>query len=311
MNAHRYQLFGLSIQSTLVLPGAPVTDDVHTIPDVIVSWEDESTWDGTGWRMAPPSSPPRLPSVGANRDGATLLAWGDHLRFIISAMGDRIRVVSDPASLAFAPTVLVGFGLGYTLSMRGVVCLHGCALARGTGAISLLGDSGAGKSTVAAALVLRGAALLSDDLTVIRRTALGIVAEPGCANVRLRSASAMHLLGTEAGLARVPYIDKLLWEASSANASVTRFFTHPVPLEAVYVLDATDHTAGVEVGPRLSRLDALHRLVAARYPPCQLRSLTQEHLNQLSALTADVPLHVIRHSKRWDQLPELVERLSE
>ena len=58
---------------------------------------------------------------------------------------------SDKSSLENTLSYLVGPVLGLLLRLRGVVCLHGSAVAIGDRGIIFVGAEGAGKSTTAAA----------------------------------------------------------------------------------------------------------------------------------------------------------------
>lgn len=57
----------------------------------------------------------------------------------------------------------------------GEVCLHGTSVAIDGKAVLLLGPSGAGKSGVCAQMIAMGAALVCDDLAVVRRRSDGLV----------------------------------------------------------------------------------------------------------------------------------------
>ncbi|MGA2262696.1 MAG: hypothetical protein ABSH28_14835, partial [Acidobacteriota bacterium] len=258
LSVHRHRLYGLSIESPFPLPCAPAVSAFDQPPDITVLWEPETAWDARCWRVTLTASSREYPDIGADSDGSACLAWSDELRFVINPGRDQIRIISRVAKLEFAPTVLVGYVLGYVLYLRGVLCLHGSVLERGGRAIAVLGEHGAGKSTIAAALVQRGALLLSDDLVVIPRTERGVFVEPGCAGMRLESAAVAQLLGSEAGLARVPYLNKLLWDFSGRmDTSDQRFCLRATPLDALYVLETSADDDGVNVGPPLSQSAAL------------------------------------------------------
>jgi len=56
--------------------------------------------------------------------------------------------------------------------------IHASCVAVGGRAVLLAGRSGAGKSDLALRLIDRGAVLVSDDYTLVRRTAAGLLASP-------------------------------------------------------------------------------------------------------------------------------------
>jgi hypothetical protein len=303
-------MYGLLIESTLPLPGALEVKASGAAPDVVVAWEDRPSADWTSWRTRLAAANDAQPTFSGTLDGHVLLAWRDELRFVISPARDRVLVVCTRAKLEFAPTVLIGFVLGYLLHLRGVVCLHGSVLARGSRGFALLGPSGAGKSTLAAALVLAGAQLVSDDLTVVRQPGPDALAEPGAPAVRLGATAVEHLLGPAAALAPVPHLRKGLWEPSRGLPDESRRTCDgAVALRTIYVLEVSPAASKARIDPPLSIPRALRRLVATWYPPGHLSLLTQDRLRDLSALAAGLPVQVVRHSKRWEELPALVERL--
>jgi hypothetical protein len=113
---------------------------------------------------------------------------------------------------------------------RGQIPLHAASLVPpgGGGAVAIVGDKGAGKSTLAAALLERGWTLVNDDLTRIAATPGGVIAWPGRGGIRLRPDAAAYL-----GLSFLPRVpgdaEKLFLEAPVVAA--------PVPLVMVIELD--------------------------------------------------------------------------
>jgi hypothetical protein len=59
------------------------------------------------------------------------------------------------------------------LAMKGKLPLHGSAVEIGGKGVLVCGPSGSGKSTIAAGLIVRGARLISDDLSVVSRSREG------------------------------------------------------------------------------------------------------------------------------------------
>jgi hypothetical protein len=62
---------------------------------------------------------------------------------------------------------LLGNILGTLLHQRGLLVLHGSAIAINGGAVAFLGPSGSGKSTAAASLCSEGYSILADDVLAI------------------------------------------------------------------------------------------------------------------------------------------------
>ena len=82
--------------------------------------------------------------------------------------GDQVIINPKPeASKDEIRLFLLGSVLGALLYQRGYIPLHGSAVEKGGKAIIILGNSAAGKSTLAASLYLSGYSLISDDLSAI------------------------------------------------------------------------------------------------------------------------------------------------
>jgi hypothetical protein len=310
LDACRYALYGLSIRSVVALPGARPDESAEPV-DVNVVWQSAEQWDTSGWPITHAASSPSHADICQATDGSVLLAWGDRLRFVISPAHDVVTIVASAEMLPYAGTVLVGFGFGYLLQLRGVLCLHAAVLAREGRAFALLGASRAGKSTLAAALVHRGAALVSDDLLVVRNDGDALHAQPGCAAMRVDPAAIRELFGMDESLfEQVPHLNKRLWNLlDPRDQPPGRFLSHALPIDAIYVLDC--HDAGQpELGPVLSATDSLRQLLSAWYPPGHMQLLTQARLRDLRALAAAHPLRVVRQVRQWAQLPRLVDLLS-
>lgn len=114
--------------------------------------------------------PPRTP-IGEVRAGAvytdgTRFPWYRQATFDMRD-GERIDVLSGPAWSGALPHAFYGTVVAQLLAWRGLVPMHGCAVAIDGRAILILGDAGAGKSSLTAGLVAQGAVLLSDDLSAL------------------------------------------------------------------------------------------------------------------------------------------------
>lgn len=305
MISHYSRLYGLTIESPFPLPGALPLETAQA-PDVAITWEAETAWREISRALPIPSSDPDAARLGETADGALCIAWRRELQLVLAPSNDHIAVVCTEAKLEFAPTVLVGIGLGLLLNRRGVTCLHGSVVSVNGRAIALLGDSGAGKSTAAAALVAKGGTLISDDIAALRPDGDGFTVAWGCANVRLDAAASARIVGAGQQLETVPWIDKLLWDVSGDIPAAPL----PAPrLDALYLLGGAADGDTVAIGNPIPSAHALPRLVDSWYPQGFTPLLTQARFDSLRAIAERVPMFELRYPRRWDILPRLIAAL--
>ncbi len=126
-------------------------------------------------------------------------------------------------------------GLPFTtlLQQRGVAALHAAAVATEAGAVLLLGRSGIGKSSLAAALVERGYPLLADDVTGVMLDAGGHpVALPAFAHQRLWAHTLDKMKWRPRARARVRRDMEKYWVRAERHCAT------PLPVRAAFVLNA-------------------------------------------------------------------------
>ncbi|MBD3730133.1 MAG: hypothetical protein IE933_10545 [Sphingomonadales bacterium] len=153
------QGFGLAINSDLSIPGAvPAPSDTRAGGAIRITLGDDS-------HVGEPRPVFR-------RDGDTLhFAPLDLGEYVISR--DAIHVAKRPgADIGHVAQLLVATALPGLLWMRGKLVLHaaGVVLPGTDRIIALVGDSGAGKSTIARYLLDRGARLAGDDTLALAPT---------------------------------------------------------------------------------------------------------------------------------------------
>ena len=119
------------------------------------------------------------------------------------------------------------------LRRRGITCLHASCVVVGETALALVGQSGAGKSTTAAALSARGYSVISDDVLPLKEVEDRFYAIPGYPRLRLWPTSVEALYGhREAQPQLAPNFDKRYLALSPDN-----FSFDPLPLKAIYFLN--------------------------------------------------------------------------
>ena len=152
--AHRYRAFGLELASDIECPElVPGTGE----PEVEI-------------RLASGADGEDVPSTAALDviPGSLRLSIPGVATFRVQN-GTTITVAPEAgADAAGVRLFLLGTAVGALLHQRGVLPLHGAALRMNDQCVSIVGASGAGKSSLAAAMRLRGWPMVSDDISAIR-----------------------------------------------------------------------------------------------------------------------------------------------
>ena len=255
--------FGLDLLSEVRPPGAwgeasLPTPSLHIQTAAAVAVED--AWSGleeVAWE--------------AVIDGAPFVVErgvaGDH-RFVHGAIPERSGVASggtwalhhlsaDARVLRCAPSEptdpswwrLVLDSVLFTVSLlRGYEALHAGAIATPAGVIAITAASGGGKSTLLAALLARGSALMADDVLVLEpRGSLAPLAHPAPPLMTVPAAG-MSTLNGHAPPATICSIGDERWIAVPVHAD-------PLPLKALVVLERGAQPSAAESEPSLTRIE--------------------------------------------------------
>lgn len=129
---------------------------------------------------------------------------------------------------------LISLPIAVALRQRGLMALHGCAVALGDEAVAFMGHSGAGKSTLAEAFFQRGHSVLCDDLLALRLEDGVPHVIPGHTEIRLRP---------QAGAALLDNFDDLPTAHSTTGQrfrDVSALPRRPLPLRKIYFIDGAD-----------------------------------------------------------------------
>ena len=254
---HCYRAYGLCIRSDLALPFDPlpatgqadVTMHIGAVPSTL------------------PAGSGRLvhTALWQARPGAFLMEAEGVARYLI-ADGRDVRI--EPLGGDHVDIAAFFMGLwAVLLQQRGVVTLHAAAIATTAGAVLLLGGSGHGKSSLAAALVERGHALLADDVTGLVMSAGRATALPSFASLRLWKQTLEKLHPSPEVLSRVRQgLEKYWVKASSAC-------TQALPVCAAIVLTPS-HRADIRMAP-VPPNDAFWLLCEQTHRPRALHAMGQ------------------------------------
>jgi hypothetical protein len=258
---YSYSVAGLSVGSDIVLPGLIEAAFDGQTPDVAIARADV------------PLALEGAESVGPTwqiLDDTFLFRIPDLARFHLTG-GRRIAYALENDTPADDIAVfLIGTVFGILLHQRGHIVLHASAVSVGGKAVLFCGASGAGKSTIAAALDRQGYPVIADDVCAIDLDGpAGPMVQPDGRQLKLWSQAIEKLDLAESR--REPVRRKLeKYYLEPANAAAA-----PLPLGAVYVLREArpPHAAGIE---RPNVVDCALLLRRNAYRPRLVRAMGQK-----------------------------------
>ena len=204
----------------------------------------------------------------------------------------------------------LGWILAYWLERRGIVALHGAAVAIDGQAVVFLGGNHAGKSTLAAALMERGYALLSDDVVPIERRHNGCLARPGYPQMRMWPADVERFRGHFDGLKMVhPLIGK--WGVPVGETGIGAFCRLPLPLGGIYLLDRVGSLAEpatiTSIQPARAVIEVMrHAFLKDLWA---IASTAAARFDFLSGVVERTPVKRLRYLSGAAHFPEVIETI--
>jgi hypothetical protein len=234
-----------------------------------------------------------------------LLDIPDIARYLIR---DGNEILVDPVPTADEKDVrlfLLGSAFGMLLHQRGILPMHASAIEVDNRCILFTGDSGSGKSTIAAFLHKNGYRILTDDVCAITFGHNNDpVAWPGFPRVKLWS-DTLHALkqktenltpdGMRAGKYHLPLNDT--------------FSKHPLPITHIYSL--REHTASVSHIEPLSTQDAVSAIVNNIYRGGVLQSKKHklQNFQQCMSLAQKTNVSQLSRRKDFEDMNEILHSL--
>ena len=246
-SARSYDIYGLHVRSSVALPfnRLRVCDSFCASPPssqqgprlapvapvvVVQSAADVTIRLGTVPRELP-NAPGR--SIGQAfweaRHGAFLMRYEGVARYLVTH-GRDVLVEPWGGSDDDIGCIFAGTPLTALLQQRGMATFHAAAVQTTDGAALLLGESGDGKSTLAAALVERGYALVADDVTAVVVNRAVAAAVPGFNSLRLWKATLDKMRVAHRARSRVRGTLEKYW------VPAPHFCSESLPVSAAFVL---------------------------------------------------------------------------
>ena len=298
-----YRAYGLACGSEWPLPEPLLEGEAH-LPKVVFR---KDTANGLS------ATPDHVVSKGWYRaewypDGRIRFVWPGLLSCVLSADGDDVAVtpLGDDVAEGFI-THLFGHVLSFALLKKGFEPLHSTVLAAPGGAIGILGDSGYGKSTLAAALMSAGLPLVTDDLLVLLPEGEDLMAQPGLPRLKLWPEAAARFIPEAPSEPMAPGAQKRIYPLESP-----RWTAEPRPLRTLYLLrrPVTRNVTSRVTIRTIPQANAFVEITRNTFnsmlvDPVRLRG----QFRFASDLAARVPVRSLTYPPGFEHLPDVVDRL--
>lgn len=284
-----YRAYGLLVRSALALPELEPGEGA---PEVEIRLG----------HPVPPESAQKSASVRATARRIRL-GWAGVGTFTVRDGRDMVVCPARGADERAVRLYLLGPALAALLHQRGLLTLHASGVAVDGAAIAFLGASGWGKSTIAAALLAQGHALVADDVMAVDFSGIRPTVRPGFPQLKLWPDAAVALGELPGNLPR------LRSDLEKRARRLERDFAPlALPLRVIYVLG--EH--GRSEVTRLRPADAIIELVRHTYGVRALAPVQPaERFRQYGRLATEVAVRRLRVVRSLAALSELAHLVAE
>jgi hypothetical protein len=237
-----YKAFGLTVLSEFDLPELLASDETNNRVDVVI---ERGELDSDGFIEGQQSFSVHEGMVRLQVLGVAVY-WIQPNKIVVSPVQgveeDRIRLY------------LLGSCLGSVLLQRGLLPLHGSAVAIDGKAYAFVGESGAGKSTLATAFMQHGHSFISDDVIAVHMTEDGPYVIPAYPQQKLWKES-LQGLGMDPGV----YRPLVLRGTKYSIPAVDYFCEERLPLAGIFeIIPMENGDIDIQSIGGLERLQTVH-----------------------------------------------------
>ena len=246
------------------------------------------------------------------REGSTIYLWirfSRGIEFLVDRAGTGVTMWW-PESVAFddAVSYLIGPILGTVLRLRGTTVLHACAIGIDGQAVIMLGDAGAGKSSLASAFARQGYPILTDDLVALKDNGGSLEVQPGHTWIFVPPETVKVLFGVPDALPQaVPPWPKRRLDLTQEGY---RYQHEPLPLRAVYLLGRRSLSARAPFVRGVRARRALFTLLVNSHAARRVQvGMPDRDFDVLSRIAASLPVRRITPSADPNRLPGLCQAI--
>ncbi|MCA9314678.1 MAG: hypothetical protein KDB73_04235 [Planctomycetes bacterium] len=279
-----YVQCGLRMRSAIELPLARAEEGPA---DVEVVWGEDlhdSTAEPPGAVIATYGAGEATWYTGTRSEDGYRLRFRGCGEVLLNHALDHVVVRRDPGGFVeLLPILLAGTVASFLLALRGSTVLHASAVLIGERVLAFVGDSGQGKTTLAAVMCSAGATLVADDVLVV---------DAGPPAMCLGGASELRLREKAASVAQT---------LCTPAASVTvdgRFAVSPpaagsVPLHLASIISPRPSRDATTVSSRrLKPVEAMRTLLACpRVHGWRDASVLQRDFQAIGTVASSVPVY--------------------
>ena len=253
-----------------------------------------------------------IPEFSASRDRvsrAVRMNYSDGFVFQIDAAGQNIDIQwPEGHDIEELIPAFLGPVMGVALRLRGMVCLHASAVVIDGQAVALIGESGAGKSTTAAAFAKRGHPVMTDDVLALSPQDGSFLVRPAYPWVRLWPDSAAGLFGEADALPRmVVGWDKRILDLTQPGY---QFQADALPLAALYFLGPRLETGEQPQAGAMNPTEGLMQLITDSFATnFQDKAGRAAEFTLLGRLVEELPLRTISAPNQLSESNALCEAI--
>jgi hypothetical protein len=299
-----HHLYGIRVRTPWRVDGVAAVDEEWDVEFV----EDDGEALARGASYVPRAQAAQWAQYAALPDGSAYRRWSGLFEFLVTPDARRIYAqtlhpIEDEALLAY----LLVDALSFSMVRLGWEPLHATAVMTEHGVAAFLGNSGDGKSTLAALLMRGGCKLVTDDMLILTRDRGPWLAQPGPPRLKLYREMADHILGSgQRGVPMNPSTTK-----SIIAVDHTDMASRPAPVRALYVLE-NDCAQGQRAPTfrRLSPSHALPRLLAhtAGHYPSEAPRLRRQ-FEFATSVVREIPITSLSYRRAKAEMTSLRDAL--
>ena len=309
-----YRVFDIAVRSDFPLVG--VAACTASEADITVETSHETAVDEQGfeWIHQWKGHDDAVTIACAKRGDEYLLRFPRIADFHIRLADHLVRVFPEPNSPeAITAQMLLDQVIPRLLFHHGRMVIHASAVVLSSGsAVAFLGNTGLGKSTLAASFHHSGARLVTDDCLLLEKHGSSVAGIPAYPSLRLWPDSMAALLaGTGRPLPAAHNTDKIRMTVDSGQAG-----NGPVPLSALFILgDSSDAPANdaVQYEPVRGNAVMMAMIEAAFVLDLVSRKVVRRNFEVVGEVAqAGVPVYTLNYSRQYALLPKvraIVEKL--